>query len=239
MKAKFTLIELLVVIAIIAILASMLLPALSRARATAKSSNCTSNVKQISLAVLLYGNDFNSFFPIVGSSTQENEFKWQKPIYDYVTGKTESNRGKVYKISVCPFRNGSGCPIEDELTYDNSIWADYGILFGLINKAKIMGAIKRPSATPMILDAALASVYNPQYVANGAHYSLRERDDSSNVISSQVPRSSVNITGHVDGHVKPINTYENTIVTHKLWNTPVTCPLYPHDFTGNAHGCGW
>ena len=113
LQNKFTLIELLVVIAIIAILAAILMPALSQARERGKAAQCTNNLKQIGLAIQLYVEDHKMMplYYVYGSGSNARTFRemiCKESMQRYGTNEQKKYLGGNYlqseKMVLCPSR---------------------------------------------------------------------------------------------------------------------------------------
>jgi prepilin-type N-terminal cleavage/methylation domain-containing protein len=113
--AGFTLIELLVVIAIIAILAAILFPVFSQAKAAAKSIACLSNTKEIGLATQIYIGDYDGYYP-QSKSTDANP-----QIDDYDGSLENPDNGSIF-AKILPY-TGHGTSTSEDVMYQQKLYS--------------------------------------------------------------------------------------------------------------------
>lgn len=134
-KHAFTLIELLVVISIVALLISILLPALKSARSASRTVKCLSNLRQVGVLVQLYTNDNKTFLPppYAMPGTPYGTQTWlDHLLYNYMFQGSKDRLNRYYKetsdggIARCPERETSNDAYKS-MANNNSRWYMYGV----------------------------------------------------------------------------------------------------------------
>jgi len=220
----FTLVELLVVTAIIAILATLLLAAISGVKGKARRITCTSNLRQINLGVRMYSDDFNDKSPKPALWTSHPYDAYKKLMKSYVGLRGKSSERE--KLFACP---------ADTFYYDYSLGhyphsaplvgyvpesicarPDFDYSSYLFNAGNLFGTQKRPSTRPGIGGLSVSSIRHPTRtilvveVPALIPFSWHQPKRPISWAKNDFFNNAMNVVSFVDGHVRYIKIYWRT-----------------------------
>ncbi len=216
-RSPFTLIELLIVIAIIAILASMLLPALGKARGRARGITCTGNEKQIAMGILGYQQDNGDYFPPYKNADTTKNYFWCGHL---VEGRYLGGHQQGFKVFLCPNKvNSKAASIlattepTDRADLNN---IDYGVNYRHIYSNRYGGGVAADGGTPWGPQAKNGQVRNPSTKLSFADsYFAATPETGGSALEWDNPNSggllstrhggAVNVAW-TDGHVSTVKT---------------------------------
>ena len=209
---SFTLIELLVVIAIIAILAAMLLPALSKAREKARSISCINNLKQTMMGIMLYRHDYDD--TVITDVNWSSD--WAGSLCKYYNADTSYLSSSTPNEVVCPGR----MPFKYRTTYQTygcrrtyvpagynvsvpTTWSTYAYFDGYV----FLHKVKEPSSFPWLGDSyGIAASHSSLTEANGFQWAppaITSTGDRMFWIGAHGDSSNF---AFADGHAEAINS---------------------------------
>lgn len=214
-QSCFTLIELLIVIAIIAILASMLLPALNKARDKAQAISCLSNMGSCAKGLSFYAEDNNQYWPKPDGTEGNNWASWSMVLVRGIDASGKYNKAANYltaAVVFCPkgvVRNTAATAVSvgvPSLPANGSSDSLFNHSYGLFNR-KMNSAGTACAVTPHF--QSLKKIRRPSRF----HSVMDTIDETAALPASQ--RRIANFTGHSAGYGLPF--YNHNLQTHSAF----------------------